>query len=195
MFTGIVDHCGQIHKIEAQNHGKVMLIESRFTDIQAGESIAVNGICLTAVKPEAGIFSCDISPETLSLTSADQWQAGDSVNLERSLRADDRFGGHFVMGHVDHIATVSQITQEGDFFRYQFSGQINPALLAVKGSVAVNGVSLTINSVDKDSFSVMLVPHTLDITNLSDLHINHNVNIEYDYLARIIAQQLAEQVR
>ena len=192
MFTGIVDHCATIADIKRTEHGLHVLIECQFDGIQPGESISVDGICLTAIDPAHHQFEAQLSPETLALTNANAWQLGSLVNVERSLQLHDRLGGHFVMGHVDTTAVLKDITEHGDFKGYEFSELPTEAgrFLVTKGSVAVNGVSLTINSTTSDGFSVMLIPHTLARSNLGGLQIEDRVNIEYDYLARIIAKQL-----
>lgn len=192
MFTGIVDHCGTITSISRTEHGMHVVIECQLEGIVPGESIAVNGICLTAIEPASHRFEAQLSPETLALTNARFWTEGHLINVERSLTATDRLGGHFVMGHVDTTAVLNDITSHGEYQAYIFGGlpEEAQAYLITKGSVAVNGVSLTINSVSKDGFGVMLIPHTLAITNLGGLQIGDRVNIEYDYLARIIAKQL-----
>ncbi len=191
MYTGIVDHTGKIIEITEHGGGITILFECQFTDIQLGESISVDGICLTAVAPKNNLFKADLSPETLKLTNAKAWKVGQQVNLERSLLATDRFGGHFVMGHVDTTATVAEIKPEGDYHYYRFNKLPKEAkpYFVKKGSVALNGASLTVNEITEDGFAVMLIPHTLERTNLSNLTVGSTVNIEYDYLARYVLRQ------
>ena len=192
MFTGIVDHCGTITDIKSMDHGIRIQVSCEFTDIRVGESIATNGICLTAIEPSVNVFFAELSPETLALTDAKRWTVGSKVNIERSLQLHDRLGGHFVMGHVDTTAILQNIEQQGEYKAYEFSGLPveSVALLVKKGSVAVNGVSLTINYTTSGKFSVMLIPHSLATTNLGELRPGDCVNVEYDYFARIIAKQL-----
>lgn len=192
MFTGIIDHCGHIANIEQGHRSQVVWIDSQFDDLTAGESIAVDGICLTVVTSEVKSFRCDISPETWQLTNAKQFAKGKSVNLERALRVSDRLGGHFVTGHVDQTAHVTDKQYQQEFLEMRLQGihVDNTRYLIKKGSVAVNGVSLTINQLLPDGLTVMLIPHTLERTNLGQLTIQDQVNIEFDWIAKVIAQQV-----
>lgn len=195
MFTGIVDHLGKIIKLRMDNKSMQLWIESGFTELKPGESIAVNGICLTVIEPQQSIFQCDISPETWELTTAKFLQQDSLVNLERSLTLTDRLGGHFVMGHVDKICRVNAIEKINEFKMITFSGLTtdNKKYLVKKGSITVNGVSLTINEITSDGFQVMLIPHTLERTNLQFLCPQDYVNIEFDYLARIVVNLTEQQ--
>lgn len=197
MFTGIVDHCGKITRLDEQTNSRRFFIETEFTQLVEGESIAVDGICLTVVEPEEHGFYCDVSAETLRVTAAQQYFVGQSVNLERAMRASDRFGGHIVLGHIDSTATLKAKSIEGDYQVLRFSGLHDDVkkYLVPKGSVCVNGVSLTINSVDDGEFTVMVIPHTLERTNLKLLNEDDTVNIECDYLARVVVQQYNEVYR
>jgi riboflavin synthase len=190
MFTGYIHHTGKILQIDALPHGKRFLIACNYTDLEQGESIAVNGACLTAVNCTPHQFYCDVSPETLAITTADHLKPGDAVNLERSLRANDRLHGHFVMGHVDQVCVVAAKKRFTDYTEYTFDHFAieNKPFLVQKGSIAVNGVSLTLNIITNDSFTVMLIPETLRNTNLSALEVGDSVNIEYDYLAKIVTK-------
>lgn len=191
MFSGIIDHCGRISEV-TKNHDSLSLwIECKFADLQPGESIAVDGICLTVTDPQNNRFRCDLSPETCRLTTAQHFQKNQTINLERALRLSDRFGGHIVMGHVDTQATVNIINPQKEFIDMSFKGLDKNAIkyLMKKGSIAVNGISLTVNEVLPDGFQVMLIPHTLEITNLKNLTPGANVNIEFDWMARVIIRQ------
>jgi riboflavin synthase len=192
MFTGIVDHTGVITSIEAIPKGIKFWVQSLFTDYQMGESIAVDGACLTVVAAKDNQFAVELSPETLELTTACHYQMNQSVNLERSLQMGDRLGGHWVTGHVDQTATVAQVTPHEEFTEIIFAGMTdrNQNYLLKKGSVCINGVSLTINEVTHDGFSVMIIPHTATITNLSKLTEKSLVNIEFDHMAKLIFQQV-----
>lgn len=193
MFTGIVSHPGRINSIEHFSNNSLQLqVQSEFSDLVLGESISIDGICLTVTAFDGGLFNCDISPETLSVTTAKHFVKGKLVNLERALQVNDRLGGHFVMGHVDKVLYVQDKKTESEYVQFTFLGFSDEErrFLIKKGSVTINGVSLTINSVSRDSFTVMLIPHTLERTNLSKLEINDAVNVEFDYLARIVSQQL-----
>ncbi|MDQ2994992.1 MAG: riboflavin synthase [Pseudomonadota bacterium] len=188
MFTGLIDHTGQIIEIQTPGSGVRLRIRCEFTDLVEGESISTDGVCLTAINTAKNEFSCQLSPETLRLTTFKDHTVGSRVNLERSLRVGDRLGGHFVTGHADAEASVINVTQHDDFWSVQFrlSDATQRRYLLSKGSVAVNGVSLTINHVEPDGFTVMLIPHTLDRTNLSELTAGTRVNIEYDMLAKLV---------
>lgn len=194
MYTGIVDHLGNVVEKISRGNSIQLSINCNFTDIQEGESIAINGVCVTVIEPQRKQFKCDISPETLKLTNLQFINENDQVNLERSLALGDRFGGHFVMGHVDAMATVCEIQEQGEFVKISFAGfnKEQMAFFVKKGSVAINGVSLTINEINRDGFSVMLIPHTLERTNLQFLKLDDVVNIEYDTLARMVVNQVQQ---
>lgn len=197
MFTGIIDHCGVIHSIEAFADLTVLWVGSRFRNLQRGESIAVDGVCVTVVQIKSGSFSCDLSRETLGCTKARNYQIGDRVNLERALRLTDRLGGHFVSGHVDQTAMLGAQKKQAGFIQLNFEGISDKSriYLIQKGSVAINGVGLTINEVMKGDFSVMLIPHTLGQTNLCDLKLGQRANIEFDMVAKIIIKTTQERIQ
>lgn len=188
MFTGLVDHTGKITQITETGSGITLQIECDFTDLVEGESISVDGVCLTAINTAANTFTCQLSPETLRLTTFAESSEDSLVNLERSLRVGDRLGGHFVTGHVDSQASVMNIEKHENFWsvRFRLKELAQRFYLVSKGSIAVNGVSLTINSVEPSGFTVMLIPHTLERTNLSTLAANTQVNIEFDMLAKLV---------
>lgn len=191
MFTGLVHHFGTIQAVVPTSKGCRLTIQSQFEDIDIGESIAIDGVCLTALEPKGGQFNVELSPETLAVTTFGNCMLGSAVNLERSLRVGDKLGGHFVTGHVDTIATVVQIEEQGEFISVRFACcEDDPGLdyLVEKGSVAVNGVSLTINTLTEVGFTVMLIPHTLEVTNLSLMKVGSPVNIEYDMLAKLVVK-------
>lgn len=197
MYTGIIDHCGTILEANQSANALKIVVRCQFTDIEEGESIAVDGICLTAVHPQKNQFSADISPETLKLTTAHTFTLNRKINLERSLRMGDRVGGHWVMGHVDQCGKIQKITQKAEFFEYNIGDlpRENMQYLFKKGSIAINGVSLTVNEVLADGFQVMLIPHTLERTNLSLLSIGDEVNLEFDWMARVIVNQYRKDLR
>lgn len=193
MFTGIIDHCGTIKTIKKTNDTLIAWIDCQYHDLILGESIAVDGICLTVVECAPGSFRCDLSSETCHLTTAQHYLAGQQVNIERAMRTSDRIGGHFVTGHIDQRAQVALIGKEQDFIEMSFNGiaaDLASQFLIVKGCITVNGVSLTINEVVEDGFKVMLIPHTLERTNLKNLQVNAVVNLEFDWMVKIVAQQV-----
>lgn len=195
MFTGIIDHCGEITELTQHADSLVLSIKTQFSDLQLGESIAVNGICLTVAEKNHQLFNCSISPETLHVTNAGSFKLGSKVNLERALKLGDRLGGHWVTGHVDAIAKIINKKQYNEFLELSFNydAKAHPYII-MKGSVTLNGVSLTINEVQEDSFKVMLIPHTLALTNLIDLSVGDCVNLEYDWLVKIIAAQVKDRI-
>ena len=170
----------------------------RHADIAAGaklgDSIAVNGCCLTVVAIDGDTFGFDAGAETLKLTNLGRLQPGEKVNLERSLKVGDELGGHFVTGHIDAMGLVDERIDDAEWSTMWF--RVPPRLtsqMASKGSVAVNGVSLTLVDVEVQRFSVMLIPHTLEVTNLGDLQVRSKVNIETDILAKYVEKQLEGQ--
>lgn len=207
MFTGIVDHCGEIVACKKIPEGLALRIKSEFNDIELGESIAVDGICLTVTESDFPYFCCELSPETCRLTTAKNFKENIKINLERALRSTDRLGGHIVMGHIDTVGMIKSIETQGDFLKVQFElGAQNKNYFVKKGSVAMNGVSLTVNHIfhhsdnsqnnhtdaDMITVEVMLIPHTVSRTNLGYLNINDKINIEYDYFARYMINYLEQ---
>jgi riboflavin synthase len=194
MFTGIIQSVGRIARFEPRG-GDVRLVvdttELDLSDVQLGDSIAVSGVCLTAVTLEARGFSADVSNETLSLTTLGKLKAGDPVNLEKALRLADRLGGHLVSGHVDGLGKVVSITPDGRSQRWTF--EVPPALaryIAAKGSVCIDGTSLTVNEVSGGRFGVNLIPHTVEHTAFHVRRVGDAVNIEVDVIARYVEQLL-----
>lgn len=203
MFTGLIESLGCVVDNHSSDAGRRLTIATEFENMVAGESIAVNGVCLT-VLPEikcgnettGSIVLFDVSPETLSLTTLNQLTSGEPVNLERALCVGSRMGGHYVSGHVDTTATIQSVRAEGEYVEMKIGDfGVNPSsFIMPKGSITLDGVSLTINQVIHDSITVMLVPHTLAMTTLSSSKIGRAVNVEFDYLARMIAHQLANMM-
>lgn len=196
MFTGIVTDVGEVLAVtpHAENLRRIKIAcHYPRASIVDGASIACSGVCLTVTGAgeEGGQtwFSVDAAAETLRLTTVGQWHHGVHVNLERPLKVGDELGGHVVAGHVDGIATLAAREDLSDSARLTFGAppDLMP-LIAVKGSVALDGVSLTVNSVDRDSFSVLLIPHTMAVTTLGELHDGMAVNLEVDTLARYAAR-------
>ena len=197
MFSGIVEEAGEVIELKKESSPYRLIIKTSLdiTDTNLGDSICVQGVCLTVVAkivaPPGGMLSFDVVPETLRRSTLGSLQVGDSVNLERSLKLGARLHGHFVFGHVDGTARlVSKLKEGKDSVKLTF--RYPPELrkfLAKKGSIAISGVSLTLGEVGAESFSVYLVPHTLNVTTLSSLQIGGKVNVEIDMLARYAAER------
>lgn len=189
MFTGLIGATGQIVSLDAVGQIWQIKITSSLVqeDLQLGESIAVNGVCLTLTGQNTQSFSADISSESLRVTTLGQLKIGTMVNLERALRLSDRLGGHLVSGHVDAISHLRAIHSEGTARRLEFDlpAEIAPYVTA-KGSIAIDGVSLTVNQVREKSFSVMVIPHSLAMTTLHQWRPGSPVNLESDLLARYV---------
>ena len=190
MFTGIITDIAEVKKIQRGGDTRFEFITHLDTaNFETGASIACNGTCLTIVDFGSGWFAADVSLETLSKTTLGLWVVGTSVNLERPLRVSDELGGHIVSGHVDGIGKVSSIEIEGGSVRYRFDVKKEVIrFIAVKGSVAVDGVSLTVNEVFGNTFGVNIIPHTQTNTSFSVTRIDDSVNIEIDMLARYVAR-------
>lgn len=198
MFTGIITAIGTITRIEELPDLRRLTIASAYTpeSIDLGASIACNGVCLTVTgkgtDTQSHWFTVDMAAETLAVTTARHWQQGGRLNLERALRFGDELGGHLVSGHVDGVGEIAALTQVGDALRVNIS--LPPALMpfmAQKGSATINGVSLTVNETSATGISLLLIPHTLAETTLSDLQTGEAVNVEVDLFARYIDRLLS----
>jgi riboflavin synthase len=185
MFTGIVEERGRVRSLE----GGRLVVDCRTVgdDTAVGESVAVNGVCLTVVGAAPGELLFDLAPETLSRTTLSRLRPGDPVNLERPLTLATRLGGHLVQGHVDGVGTVRTIAGNGQGARLRIAlpERLRPYVVE-KGSVAVDGVSLTVAAADEEAFEVALVPHTLEVTTLGDRRPGDEVNLEADVLAKYV---------
>ena len=189
MFTGLIEGVGVIRELRRAAGSAVLTVTAPFADASylLGESIAVNGACLTVVAFGGGSFRADVSPETLDCTTLGTLQAGQRVNLERALRLGDRFGGHMVSGHIDTVATLTDRRNDNNAQRLTFAlGATFNRFLVEKGSVAIDGISLTVNSVEAEAFTVAIIPHTLHNTTLSAMQIGQRVNIETDLIAKYV---------
>jgi riboflavin synthase len=193
MFTGIVTDVGRVRHIEKRGDTHIVISTNYdLSNVDMGASIACSGVCMTVVDKGTGKdswFAVTASGETLSKTTIGSWKAGDPVNLERPMRVGDEFGGHIVSGHVDGVAEVKLMVSEGESTRITF--EVPPALskfIASKGSVALDGVSLTVNEVEGTRFGVNIIPHTSKVTTFGRLKPGSKVNLEIDLLARYVAR-------
>lgn len=196
MFTGIVQGVGAIRAVEPRGGDVTLWVDTgslSLADVQIGGSIAVSGACLTAVQLEPHAFAADVSRETLSLTTAGEWKPGTRVNLEKALTAGQALGGHYVTGHVDGVGRVVSRHDDARSVRVEFEvPQELARYVARKGSVCVDGVSLTVNGVSGRRFDVNLVPHTLELTVLGGYQPGTRVNLEVDIIARYLERMLEE---
>ena len=196
MFTGIIQSKGSIKEIFSSSDGARLKINANALDLsdsKVGDSIAIDGVCLTVTELTESSFTADISNETLTCTTFSALKQGKNVNLERSLRVNQGIDGHLVSGHVDGIGAVNSIEKDGDSVRIKIEVQGNIIkYIAKKGSICINGVSLTVNSVENNFFEVNIVPHTLSATTLGDLSLKSNVNLEIDQIARYVERLLSQ---
>ena len=189
MFTGIVEEVGTIRAIRRGAHSSVLSIQAKtvLSDLSIGDSVAVNGVCLTAVSKDSGGFSADVMHETLNRSSIGALTVGSRVNLERAMAADGRFGGHIVSGHIDGTGTIAALRRDDNAVWYTVKA--DPALLRYiveKGSIAIDGISLTVASVEADRFSVSLIPHTAAVTILGEKRPGDVVNLETDIIGKYV---------
>jgi riboflavin synthase len=194
MFTGIVQGVGTVRAIEPRGGDVTLVFDTAgvsLADIELGGSVAVSGVCLTATRFDASSFAADVSRETLSLTTLGDWVVGSRVNLEKALRAGQALGGHYVTGHVDGVGELVSRHDDARSVRMEF--QVPPGLaryVARKGSICIDGVSLTVNGASGDRFDVNLVPHTLEVTTLGGLRPGSRVNLEVDIIARYVERMM-----
>ena len=192
MFTGLIEAVGEVAEVKPTPGGLRMRIDAPLAaEFTSGDSIAVNGVCLTVVSADASGFHADVSPETMRVTTLGTIRRAALVNLERALRADSRMGGHFVQGHVDATATVDDIRQEGESYwlTVKFPTEL-AAFIVRKGSIAVNGISLTVAGVDQRHFDVQVIPFTWSNTNLQAIKPGDLVNVECDILGKYVARSI-----
>lgn len=189
MFTGLIEDLGTVRELRQGSAGARLTVATAIPmdELKLGESIAVNGICLTVTSFGGGSFTADVSPETLDRSNLSALLPGSRVNLERALRLGDRLGGHWVSGHVDAVGILEQLQRDGNAWRlgFRLPAEISRYLVE-KGSVAIDGISLTVNSVCAETFSVAIIPHTLALTTLKEAKVGAQVNIETDILGKYV---------
>jgi riboflavin synthase len=199
MFTGLIETVGHVSGLVSVPSGFRMRVRTPLaSELALGESVAVNGVCLTVTAVEGDELQADIGPETARVTTLGSLKPQQPVNLERSLRAGDRFGGHFVQGHVDSVGTIENVRRDGDahWLTISFPGALGPVLIP-KGSVAVDGISLTVAALRERQFDVMIIPFTWSHTNLSSVSVRDQVNLECDMLGKYVvrAAELFEKTK
>lgn len=194
MFTGIVQAVGEVAQVDVLGGDTRLHIDTKtlsLAGLQLGDSVAVNGVCLTVIRLAPHGFAADVSHETLTCTTLRDFEAGTPVNLERALTAGAALGGHLVSGHVDGIGRIRELTEAGRSRIFEFEAPAPLAhYIATKGSITIDGVSLTVNRVERANFSVNLVPHTLDATTLGRAQVGQAVNLEVDIIARYVERLL-----
>jgi riboflavin synthase len=190
MFTGLIEAVGEVVDAAPTDGGMRMRIESPFSsELALGESVAVNGVCLTTTAMGTGYFMADVGPETLRVTTLGGLDRGSLVNLERPLRADGRLGGHFVQGHIDAVGRIELWQMAAEFCRMVVSYPASLApFLVIKGSIAVDGISLTVAELHSERFGVQLIPHTVTHTNLQRARVRDRVNLECDVIGKYVAR-------
>ncbi len=197
MFTGIIEAVGSIEKIEnksGDSRFKIKVGKLDMSDVHIGDSIACNGVCLTAIEFDQNYYTADVSGETLNLTTLGKIQVGSLVNLEKALTPTTRLGGHLVSGHVDGVGEIIAIKNESRSIQFEIKAPLELSkYIAKKGSITVDGVSLTVNDIDNNVFKLNLVPHTLIETTAKNYRIGSQVNLEVDLLARYLERLLTAQ--
>ncbi len=193
MFSGLIEGTGEVAEVKSKTVGLRFQVASELSgDLTRGDSVAVNGVCLTVVLNNSAEFDVELSPETLQLTTLGGLRSGTLVNLERALRADDRFGGHFVLGHVDGIGYLDEVRQEGEFYwaTFRYPSSLTSYIVS-KGSIAVDGISLTVAGVSPGRFDVQIVPYTWEKTNLQAIKLDDPVNLECDIIGKYVVKALS----
>ncbi len=193
MFTGLIEDLGTVRELRPSGAGARLTVSTAIAgnEMTLGESIAVNGICLTVVAIDRGAFSVDVSPETLQRSTLGRLGAGHRVNLERALRLGDRLGGHLVSGHIDGTGEIAARTKDSNSIRFTISCSKDLSRYIVpKGSVAIDGISLTVNQVEEDRFDVSIIPHTLEMTTLKHREPGARVNLEVDVIGKYVERLL-----
>ena len=194
MFTGIIEEIGVVSEIKRTGQGAVLTVNASdvLTDSEVGDSIAIDGVCLTMTRADSTSFTADISAETLRRTTLGDLSRGDAVNLERSLQLNSRLGGHIVLGHVDDVGAISGWEDEGDSSMMRVAASPDVMRYVVfKGSICVDGISLTIANLFETEFEIALIPHTKQVTTIGEKRVGDRVNIEVDLLGRYVERLLA----
>jgi len=196
MFTGLIEDRGKIAALRLRNGSAVMTVQTKLPvrRMAMGASIAVNGACLTVVKKLKNAFTVDVSPETLACTNLSTLRPRSLVNLEQPMRLNERLGGHLVTGHIDGVGTIAAMEKQGEFtiFSFRVAKELG-RLLVAKGSVAVDGISLTVNQCRREGFSVAIIPFTLQHTNLQGRRVGDRVNIETDLIGKYVHSFLVKR--
>jgi len=193
MFTGIIENKGKVLRVEFQGQEKKLTLQLPFdlTEVQPGDSININGSCLTVVGKKGQTIELDLSPETLQKTTLAKVKEGDKVNIERALRLSDRLGGHIVTGHIDGIGAITERIQERDFLHLRIRiPQSVSRYVVQKGSIAIDGISLTVNEYRGEEISLTLIPYTLEKTTLINKKVGDEVNVEADILGKYVEKML-----
>jgi riboflavin synthase len=198
MFTGLIETVGTVQAIGSRQNYKTLKIlpEKPFSDLSLGESIAIDGCCLTVTEFGKKEFTVEVSPESMHLTIIPEYHGGSRVNLERALLPTGRMGGHFVTGHIDGVGVVKKIRSEGEAHELGIQyPEEQKAFVIPKGSIAVNGISLTINEIKENVITVNLIPHTRAMTTIGDLKSGNSVNLEFDIIGKYMARFLSKETR
>ena len=196
MFTGIIEEIGVVNDVHRTSQGAVLNVGASevLTDSKVGDSVAIDGVCLTMTQVDSARFTADISAETLRRTTLGSRSRGDGVNLERSLQLNSRLGGHIVLGHVDDVGVISGWRDEGDSSMMRVSASPDVMRYVVfKGSICVDGISLTVANLSEAEFEIALIPHTKQVTTIGEKRVGDRVNIEVDLLGRYVEKLLGEQ--
>ena len=190
MFTGIIEEVGQVKLIDSNS--LTISCTNILEDIKLGDSIAVDGVCLTVTSYNKNSFTADVSPETFNVTKLDELKYNELVNLERAMGINSRFGGHIVTGHIDTVGKINKIIPNGNFYQLEIFIQNTTfyKYLVKKGSITIDGISLTISELSNSNVNIAVIPHTFESTNLKTLKKDSNVNIEFDILAKYVEKNL-----
>ena len=196
MFTGLIEATGSVGAMESRGSATLLRVETPLAaELSVGDSIAVDGVCLTVTKAAPATFEATVSPETLRVTSLGHYREGTSINLERPLKADARLGGHFVLGHVDGLGTIRALDRDGECYWLEVVLPVPlMAYVIPKGSIALNGISLTVAGLDRNIIRVQIVPHTWTHTSLQSARPGDTINVETDVIGKYVARLLGERV-